>query len=492
MLTFRKTARGLLSIGFVALLIHLSSIPGVRGAGLDQPAEKKDKGATTSQPAAGFAKRVSFMRDVAPILVRNCIACHNPKKSESKYVMTTFQQLAKGGKQGEGITLVPGKPEECYLLDVLQADAEPRMPYKLDPLPQDEIALLDRWVSQGARYDGTSPGEDWTFLLRKTRKVTIPDAYPVTVPITALAFGPDGKTVAASGYHEITLWKTVDGTLERRVPGLSERTYGITFSRDGKWLVTASGDPGQYGLARLWTLEAGSAPKPVRDLSESQDAVFAVAFSADGERLATAGADRTIRVYETGTGKPLVQIEDHADWIFDIAFSPDGKRLASASRDKTAKVFDVEKKESLVTFTGHGQPVYTVAFAPDGKAIATGGEDGSVRVWTAEGEAKQVRELGGFGGTVFRLRYAPDGKTLAACSADKTIRLFKADGGSHIRTLQGHSDWVYTLTFSPDGKLLASGSWDGEVRIWNLADGKPQRTIIAAPGLKSHGAQAAR
>jgi Tol biopolymer transport system component len=495
MLTFSKMtlARGLFTIGVVPVVLHLGLSPDLPGAGQDDEAGAKQvKGNTVSKPVAGEDRPVSFMREVAPVLVRNCIACHNPKKSESKYVMTTFQQLAKGGKQGEGITLVPGQPEECYFLDVVQPDAEPRMPYKLDPLPKDEIELLERWVSQGAKYDGASPGEDWTFLLRKTRKVTIPDAYAVPVPITALAFSPDGKTVAASGFHEITLWKTAGGALERRVPGLSERTYGIRFSKDGKWLATASGDPGQYGLARLWTVEPGGIGKPVRDLSESQDAVFAVAFSPDGDRLATAGTDRAIRVYETSTGKLLMQIEDHADWIFEIAFSPDGKRLASVSRDKTAKVFDVEKKESLVTFTGHGQPVYTVAFAPDGKAVATGGEDNSVHVWTADGEAKRIHEMGGFGGAVFKLRYAPDGKTLAACSADKTIRLFKADNGSHIRTLKGHSDWVYTVAFSPDGNLLASGSWDGEIRLWNLADGRTVKTIIAAPGLKSAGAQAAR
>ncbi len=314
-----------------------------------------------------------------------------------------------------------------------------------------------------------------------------------TVPITALAFSPDGQQIAASGYHEITFWKTADGVLDHRVAGLSERTYGIVYSGDGRWLATASGDPGQYGLVRLWSLGKGGV-KPVRDLAESQDAVFAVAFSPDGKRLATAGADRIVRVYETETGKLLVQIEDHADWIFDIAFSPDGNRLASASLDKTSKVFDVVKKESLVTFTGHGQPVYTVAFSPDGKAVATGGEDNEIRVWTTEGEAKQVREIGGFGGTVFKLRYSPDGNILAACSGDKSVRLFNAQNGSQVRSLAGHADWVYSLAFSPDSETLVSGSWDGEVRLWNLADGKPIWTIIAAPGFKSNagGSRAAR
>jgi hypothetical protein len=437
-------------------------------------------------------KPISFMRDVAPILVRNCIACHNPKKSESKYVMTTFTQLAKGGKQGEGITLVPGQPDESYLIDVLQPDAEPRMPYKLDPLLPDETRVLETWVAEGAKYDGISPSEDWTFLLRKTQVVTIPESYPVTVPITALAFGPEGQWVAASGYHEITVWKMANGALDRRIQGLSERIYGIVYSGDGKWLATASGDPGQYGLARLWTVQPDGSVNPVRDLAESQDVVFAVALSPDGKKLATAGADRVVRVFETETGKLLTQIEDHADWIFDIAFSPDGKRLATASRDKTSKVFDIQKKESLVTFTGHGLPVYTVAFTPDGKAVATGGEDNMIRIWSPDNEAKQVRQVGGFGGTVFKLRYASDGKILAACSGDKSVRIFKGENGAPVRTLRGHTDWVYSVAISRDSKTVASGSWDGEVRLWNLAEGKPLRTIVAAPGFPPKGTQAAR
>jgi len=210
-------------------LLALASLVPARGDAPQSASKAKPESvkATTKENQAGGSKPVSFMGDIAPILVRNCIACHNPKKSESKYVMTSFTQLAKGGKQCEGITLAPGKPDDSYFLDVLQPDAEPRMPYKLDPLPQDEIKLLERWVAEGARYDGTSSTEDWTFLLRKTRTVTIPEAYPVTVPITALAFSPDGQQIAASSYHEITFWKTADGVLDHGVGGLCERTYGV-------------------------------------------------------------------------------------------------------------------------------------------------------------------------------------------------------------------------------------------------------------------------
>ena len=268
--------------------------------------------------------------------------------------MTTFAQLAKGGQQGEGITLEPGKPDESYLVELIRPDGEPRMPYKQDPLPP--TRSLHRALGDGGgEVRRHQPGEDWTFLLRKTQTVTIPEAYPVTVPITALAFSPDGQQIAASGYHEITLWKTPTARSTAALPGSAERIYDIAYSPDGKWMATASGDPGQFGVARLWL------PGPAAAASRS--ATWSRARTSSSPSPSAPTARSSPPPAPTGPsgssrsrpGKLLAQIEDHADWIFDIAFSPDGKRLASASRDKTSKVFDVEKKESLVTFPGHAQ-----------------------------------------------------------------------------------------------------------------------------------------
>jgi tricorn protease-like protein len=442
--------------------------------------DPKTPEATPAAPDAGTP--VSFLKDVAPILVQNCIACHNPKKSESKYVMTTFAQLAKGGQQGEGVTLEPGDPDASLFVELIRPKGEPRMPYKQEPLAPDKVALIERWVKEGAKYDGASPDEDWAAVLRKNTPVVIPEVYAVAVPITALGFSPDGTEVASAGYHEINFWKLADGSLARRLRGLAERVYEIASSPDGKWLATASGDPGQFGLVTLWKSEPGRDPERVRDLVETNDCVFSVVFSPDSTLVAAAGADRAIRIWEVASGKLQATIEDHADWIFDLAFSPDGKRLASASRDKTCKVFDVAKKESLVTFPGHAQTVYTLGFSPDGKTIASGGEDNQIRIWDPENDGKAVRALTGFGGPIFKLQFTPDGKELVACSSDKTIRVFNPSKGEAVRTFQGHNDWVYTFAITPDGKSLASGSWDGEVRLWNLADGKLEKTLTAAPG----------
>jgi tricorn protease-like protein/mono/diheme cytochrome c family protein len=434
---------------------------------------------------AGAAKPVSFLKDVAPLLVRNCIACHNPKKSESKYVMTTFAALAKGGQQGEGMTLEAGDPDASHFVELIRPDGTPRMPYKQDPLPADQVALIERWVTQGAKYDGESPSEDWTVALRKATVVNVPESYPVTVPITAVAFSPDGSEIATSGYHEVNLWKVSDGTLSRRLTGLEERIYDIAFSPDGKWLATASGDPAVSGAVKLWIAEPSGGGKLVRDLLETTDSVFGVAFSPDGKLIGAVGADRAMRIWEVESGKPVATIEDHADWVLDLAFSPDSKRVVTASRDKTCKVFDVAKKESLVTFPNHGQSVSAACFSTDGKTAASVGDDNLVRIWKPEDEAKQSRQISGFGGAPFKLLFTPDGKSLLAAGADKTVRVFSVASGAPEKALQGHTDWIYALAVSPDGKTVASGSWDGEVRLWSLPDGKLTRTIVAAPGFKA-------
>ncbi len=457
-----------------------------------KPAETKKeepKGpAFTVRPAG--PGQVSFMKEIAPIFVQSCIACHNAKKAESKYIMTNFAQLFKGGQRGEGTNLIPGKPDESDFIELIHLDGEPRMPYKQDPLPAEKIALIEKWVKEGAAYDGKSGTEDWTIVLRRSAPIVIPEAYPVSVPITALAFNPKGGDIVASGYHELTFWKQADNALVRRVRPLAERIYEIAYTADGAWMATASGDPGQFGSVKLWKVEADGNATLSKELLETTDSVFAVAFSPDGKTLAAAGADRAIRLWNVADGKVLATIEDHADWIFDVAFSPDGKRLASASRDKTSKVFDVVKKEALVTFPGHAETVYTVSFTPDGKQIVSGGGDSQVRVWNPDDDAKQTRVLGGFGGAVFKLQYSPDGKFLVTCSADKSLKVYENFSSKH--TLKGHNDWVYSFAISPDSKTLASGSWDGEVRLWTLADGKPGRTFIAAPGLKAPAPAAAK
>jgi len=442
-------------------------------------------------PEANDGAKVSFLEDVAPILAEHCVGCHNPEKAESRYDMTTFASLAKGGAMGEGIMLEPGDPDLSYFVELIRPDGIPRMPYELDPLSEETRMVIERWVAQGAEYDGDDPERSWLDLVRGERTVTIPDAYPFPLPITALAFSPDGSQILTSGYHEINSYLTSDGSLTRRTPGVGERVYDLAFSPDGTKLATASGDPGQAGYARLWSVDDDGVFGDPTLLVEIEDAAYAVAFSPDGERLAVAGADRAVRIFKVASGEQIGLIEDHADWILDVAFNAEGSRLATASRDKTSKVFEAESFEAIATFPGHGEAVYAVAFQPGSVLVATAGADERVRLWDPDAEAKQAREFQGSDAPVFDLLFINDGEALAAAGADGTVRLFNAENGETLRTLDGHDDWVYRLALSPDGVTLASGSWDGEVRLWPLDDEtKADSVILAAPGLAESAAQA--
>ena len=272
---------------------------------------------------------------------------------------------------------------------------------------------------------------------------------------------------------------------------MAERIYDIAYSPDGKWLATASGDPGVYGVAKLWLAEPGGGGKPVRDLAETQDVVFAVAFSPDSKKIATAGADRTIRVFEVETGKLLTQIEDHADWIFAIAFSPDGKRLASASRDKTCQGLR-PRKERVAGDVSWSCSAGLHRLVHARRQRGCDRRRGQPHPDLEPGQRRQIdsrdRRLRrhGLQAAVHTRR-----QELAQARRRQSSLRLRRQRVAQLRKLQGHNDWIYALAISHDGKTVASGSWDGEVKLWNLADGKLVRTIVAAPGYKPSGIQAA-
>ncbi|MCS7046604.1 MAG: hypothetical protein NZO58_09635 [Gemmataceae bacterium] len=466
---------------------------------------------TLAQPTTA---PVSFINDVAPILKENCYACHDAKKKKGKFEMTTYENIRKGGTKDDPI--VPGKAKESLLIDVLTAVGPGRMPPKEagDPLPKEKIAVIARWIDEGAKLDaGIDPKADLLRELRIRWKPPQPHAaYKYPWNINALVFTPDSKKLVVGGYHELTIWDAATGKLEKRVFTRAERTYGMVFLPDGK-LAVAGGRPGQEGDVRIYNLAGG---KPmlhggvpaidgvndrsvlVAELVQTDDAMLAIAISPDGKKLASAGTDRLLRVWDLATGKLEHAIENHADWVFGLAFSPDGKHLVTGSRDKTAKVWDLAAKESALTFPDHQNAVYAVAITSDGKIGISCGEDNQIRQWQATDANKQIgkqtRVLGTHSKAVLRMAHLPDPKNplLATCSADGTVKLFNPIAGTTLKTLTGHTDWVYAVAISPDGQWVAGGAWNGEVRVWKVADGKEVVSFNASPGYVPPAAKAAK
>lgn len=431
--------------------------------------------APAAKPAA--VKPVSFKADIAPLLVKNCLACHGASDSKGDYQLHTFTALMKAGSSGSA-PVTAGKPDDSELLRLLTSDEpEERMPKDGDPLAKEQVALVKRWIAEGAKYDAADAKADLVSIIPRKPHPNPPEAYRTSVPVTALAFAPDGKELAVGGYYEVTIWNAADGKLARRIKDVEQRVFGLAYSTDGKLLAVAAGTPGVSGEAALYDPAKGTV---VRRLGTMSDVALGCAFSPDGKQLAVCGADRSIRLYDVATGKESLLIEDHADWVMTIAWSADGTRLVSGSRDKTSKLFDAKTGDSLTTYPGHSETVLSAAFAPDGKSILTGGADKKIHVWNPA-DGKQIATIAGFGGEVYRINIV-DGE-IWSCSADKTAKRHKLADRALVQSFAGHADYVFSLAVHPGTKRLATGGFDGEVKIWDTATNKPVLSFRAAPGL---------
>lgn len=201
-----------------------------------------------------------------------------------------------------------------------------------------------------------------------------------------------------------------------------------------------------------------------------------VAFSPDGEILASASADGTIKLWNLRTGEQSRTFWENFSSVNAIAFSPDGMTIASGNTDSTVKLWDVRTGKLLHTLSGHSAWVSSVNFSPDGETIASGSYDGTVKVWNAyTGELQQ--SIIGHNAWIFAVTYSPDGKTIASGSFDSKIKLWNAITGKLESTLEGQSLRVRSLAFSPDGLFLVSGTGEGNIELWNLSTGKLQNIL---------------
>ena len=208
--------------------------------------------------------------------------------------------------------------------------------------------------------------------------------------------------------------------------------------------------------------------------------IWALAFSPDGSRLASAGEDQMAKVWDSATGTLLANCQGHTSKVLSAAFSPDGAHLVTTSSDGTVRQWNaVTGLEVEPAYDRHSGDVTAAAYSPDGNWVASAGTDRTVRVWRAKGR-QDMAVLHGHTGGVAELAFVPGRPQVASLSndtaiihtGDRTVRVWDVGLQSTLPVLSGHTSYVYPVAFSPDGRWIASGSWDTTVRLWDAATGE--------------------
>lgn len=424
---------------------------------------------------AQAAAPVSFDKQIRPILAKYCQGCHQPNGAQAGLNLTTYKSFKEGGRKGPAF--VAGNPEGSVVMAYLTGKSTPQMPFGGTPLSAEQIATIRQWISEGAR-DDTPAGATAIASVRQP-----PAVYHDAPVITALAWSPDGKLLAVSGYREILLHDA--NGLVARLAGLSERIHGVAFSPDGTKLVAVGGNPARFGELQIWDV---ASRKQLHSAVLTNDTLFGLSFSPDGAKVAFGGADKSVRMFDVASGREIRRMDHHEDWVFGTIFGIDGKRLVSVSRDRAAKLTDANTGAFLENVNLLKEPLMAVARHPKKDWIAIGGQERIPYLYRMDrprsmriaDDSTLIRKFPQQDGPILALAISPDGQYLAVGGEIGIVRVYNLETGDLTGECVGAQGGTYTLQFEPDGNRLAAAGFDGTVRIYRI-DGKLERSFVPVP-----------
>jgi hypothetical protein len=426
---------------------------------------------------------VRFREDVAPILVSRCIGCHHDGDEQGGLNMSTFSLLKEGGAIEGDLILLPGEPGESHLVRVLLPDADIRMPFEQDPLTDEEIDLISRWVAEGAIFDGPSEDARISSLIDPlTNLPEVPVTAAVADPVASVAFSPDGSRLAAARGTNVLIINPIDGSAIATLTGHEGPVNAVAFAPDGRSLIAAGGRAGMFGAVAVWDLGSG---ERISSWRGHADAVLSAALSPDGTRLATSSYDRMVMLWDVESGDQFRVLKEHTDAVYAVAFSPDGTRVASASGDRTVKLWEAATGRRIVSLGDASAELYVVAFGPGGSTILAGGADRTIWQWHLSGESGSlVRSTIAHDAAVLELLVSPDGSAVYSTGEDLGVKRWSLPDLAPLSALPRQPDWPIAAALSPSEDRIALGRYDGSLALLPAssdAAGVEPVTLLDAP-----------
>ncbi len=332
-------------------------------------------------------------------------------------------------------------------------------------------AILALAISPDGKLILTGSADQTARLISRTDGKVIRTLARQNGPVRSVAFSPAGDRFAtADARGGLKVWETATGlgviAFGHTAPAGAaiQPINRVSFSTAGS-LVSASAD----GTLKTWSFEGTWTVH--KTLGTHVFRVLALDFSPDGGLLAAGGGEPSrsgeVKIWEVGKGllgRSLPSL--HSDTVFSVRFSPDGTKLASASADKFLKVTNVADGKLLRSYEGHTHHVLAVDWKSDGKELVTGGADNVLKVWDY-GTGEQLRTLQAVGKQVTSVRWIAGKPEVVGASGDTQVRIWNPDNGGIARGFGGAGDYVYSVAASADGSRIAAGGADSVLFIWN-------------------------
>ncbi len=424
-----------------------------------------------SHPAQADEK-ISYRRQIAPLLQTYCLGCHNRIDAEQGLSLQAADDILRGSEHGR--ILDADAPSASRLWKVLESKSDDHMPPADQPqLRAEDLKTIQTWLAEGAVFDSRAA------VMAELPNVKVTADF-VRNPAISMAISSDGSRLALGRYRSVEIQSTGGNHVSASHAVDDGKVNDVQFAADGKVLV-ATGVAGLSGRAVVVDLAQNMI---VQEFAGHNDVAYAAVWSPDQKFVATAGYDRRILLHDSVSGNLVREMSGHNGAVFDLQFSPDGTLLASASADGTIKIWHVATGQRLDTLSQPQAEQYSVRFSPDGNAIYGTGADNRIRKWNLVSRTIPVINpllISRFAheGVITSLTMSPDGRFLATAEDNGILKIWDADRVHEIAAHDFGSDRATCFVFTPDASELIVATTKGLLRRVPVP---MNPTVTATPG----------
>lgn len=438
--------------------------------------------------AEGVTK-ITYEEHIKPIFREHCVVCHSADDKSSGLALDTYAATLEGGSGGASIA--EGDPGSSRLLKMVTHEEQPYMPPDEDPIAEEKRELLRVWIEQGMPENSGSAIKKKKVNMAMLAEVSLERPSEAPMPknvlrqppvyterasaISALAFSPWAPLLAVGGQEQVVLYHAETAEMLGVLPFPEGEPQSITFSRDGKLVLVGGGQHSKSGCAVLYSIESG---ERVVKVGDELDIVMAADINESNTRIALAGPQKVVRVFDTATTELVYEQKKHTDWIYDVRFSPDGVLLATSDRSNGLVVWEADTGRLYMDLVGHKSEIRSLAWRPDSTVLVSSSMDGTVKMWDMN-HGNLIKSWDAHPGGVTAVAICNDG-TIATTGADRKVKLWNAAGAA-AGELPPMPEQSLEVSISVDGVYVAAGDWSGQTQLWKRDQPDQPRVVAANP-----------